>query len=793
MKKRREKEFEDITNTGLRKKLNIPGKNIFFSCRKKVPGSVQKTLPYEKVADDYLFKVDSKHYSRLYRFEDVNYTAASKEEQEDIFLGYCNILNSFDTSADIQVTVYNKRIDKEQFREMVLLRHKGDGFDHYIDTYNEMLLDKMEQGQNGIVKSRFITVTVEASDIKSARKKFQVIDMELTNAFNKMGSRIRVMTSNERISLLKDIYRGNETKIPELTLKDFKNNEDKALCAPDYFEFKRDYFKWGDKYARVLFIRDMPSSLKDSILTDVLSTNLDVMTTVNIAPVDQYKAIRMVNRQITAMNTNKLQAEKKALQSGYLSDVITNDLKHALAEGQELFDDLKNKNQKIFLANILLMVTAKSREELDANSEALDAAVRKHLCTLGTLAFQQEEGMQSVLPVGNCRLKIRRTLTTESTAVFLPFSVKSINQKNGMYYGLNGLSGDMILLNRLFLKNYNGFFLGESGGGKSFLAKKEMFNVYMATDDDIIIIDPEGEYGALVNALNGEIVKISPASGNHINPLDLTRDYSDNQSPLTMKSDFILSFFELLIGKQGLSAKERGIIDRCLTETYGDFLQSFDKEKTPTLKDFYECLKNQPEREAQGLALSFELYIKGNLNMFAHRTNVDTNNRIVSFEIKDLGKQMKTLGMLIVLDYVWNRMTENRAKGKHTWIYMDEIYLLFSNDYSANFLTELYKRARKWCGVPTGITQNVEDLLKSEKARAMLSNSDFIVMLSQAANDREKLAKLLNISDNLLSFVTNSESGSGLICSGGSIVPFIDRFPHNEIYDLLTTKLEEEI
>ena len=546
---------------------------------------------------------------------------------------------------------------------------------------------------------------------------------------------------------------------------------------------------WGDKYARTMFIKDMPASLKDCLLTDISNTNLDVMVTVNIAPVDPYKALKIVSHQLTSMRANKLQAEKKAIQSGYTSDVINEDLKHSLIEAEELLDDLRSKNQKMFLDNIIIMVTAADMDELDANTEAIEAVVRKHICSLSTLKFQQEKGLQSVLPIGNCTLKIRRTLTTESTAVLLPFSAKEISQKNGMYYGLNALSNNMILFNRLNLKNPNGFILGSPGSGKSFAGKREMLNVYLATDDDIIIIDPEREYTSLVAALNGETIYVSPASGNHINPLDMSKDYSDDESPLTMKSDFILSFCECLVGKQGLSAKERGIIDRCLTATYGEYLQTFDKDKTPTLMEFYERLKSQPEKEAQGLALSFELYIKGNLNMFAHQTNVDTNNRVVSYDIKDLGKQLKTLGMLIVLDYVWNRITLNRSMGKRTWIYMDEIYLLFANEYSANFLFELYKRARKWGGVPTGITQNVLDLLQSHTARTMLSNSEFIVMLNQAASDREKLAKLLNISNEQMSYITNADAGCGLIKYGSALVPFINRFPKDtQLYKLMTTK-----
>lgn len=761
--------------------------------RKKrvVPKTVQKTLPYKSVCDGYIFEVDDNRFSKTYRFEDVNYSISKQEEQEGIFLGYCSVLNSFDTNADIQITVHNNRVNKAYFNKMVLLKRKGDNFDHYIDIYNDMLVEKMEQGQNGILRSKYLTVTLQAADLEVARAKFVSIDLELLNAFKKIGSVIVPMTSNEHVGLLKDIFRSVDEEIPTLTVNDFKHQAERSYCYPDYFEFKKDYFMWNNKYARTMFIKDMPASLKDNMLTEIANTNLDVMVTVNIAPVDSYKALKIVNHQLTSMRANKLQAEKKAIQSGYTSDVINEDLKHSLIEAEELLDDLRSKNQKMFLDNIVIMVTAGSIDELDNNTETIEAVVRKHICSLSTLHFQQEKGLQSVLPLGNCTLKIRRTLTTESTAVLLPFSSKEINHKNGMYYGLNALSNNMILFDRLQLKNPNGFILGSPGSGKSFSAKREMLNVFLATDDDIIIIDPEREYTNLVAALKGETINVSPASTNYINPLDMTKDYSDDESPLVMKSDFILSFCECLIGKQGLSAKEKAIIDRCLTMTYGEYLQDFNPEKIPTLMDFYENLKAQPEKESQGLALSFELYIKGNLNVFAHKTNVNTTNRVVSYDIKDLGKQLKTLGMLIVLDYVWNRITENRAKGKRTWIYMDEIYLLFANEYSANFLFELYKRARKWGGVPTGITQNVEDLLKSETARSMLSNTDFVMMLNQATSDRIQLAKILNISENLLTYVTNSDSGQGLICCGGSIIPFRDKFPHNELYDLMTTKLEE--
>lgn len=761
-----------------------------------VKRTVQSTLPYLEVCDDYIIEVASHKYSKTYRFDDLNYTIEKQEEQERIFLSYCDMMNAFDSSIDIQVTIHSNKINIHQFNERVLLEeHKGkeDKFNGYIDVYNNMLSEKMEHGQSDTVRNKYITIAVQAPDLETAMSKFTTVDMEINKAFAKIGTNVRPVKANERICILKDVFKGVNEYIPELDRKAFKRHADRAWCCPDYFEFKPTYFMFNDKFARCVFVKDFPSSLQDNLLTDIVDTNLNVMVTVNIAPVDTYKALKMVNHQITSMVSEKIQAERKAIKSGYSPDSINYNLKYSLEQAQDLLESMQSKNQKIFDVNIIIMITAGSFEQLENGTNTINSVIRKHVCNLGNLYIQQEKGMQSVLPLGNCTLKIRTTMTTESTAVLLPFSVKELIDYKGMYYGLNALSNNMILLNRLALKNPNGFILGSPGSGKSFAAKREILNVFLATDDDIIIIDPEREYSGLVQALQGQVINVSPASNTHINPMDMTQDYSDDESPIVMKSDFMLSFFECLSGKEGLSSKERGLVDRCLNLVYAEYLQNFDESKLPTLVEFYEILKKQPETEAHKLALSFELYIKGNLNIFAHKTNVNTDSRVVCFDIKDLGKQLKTLGMLIVLDYVWNRITENRAKGKKTWIYMDEIYLLFANEYSSNFLFELYKRARKWGGIPTGITQNVEDLLKSETARSMLSNTEFILMLSQAPSDRAELGDLLSISDELLSYVTNVESGCGLVSYGGSIIPFKDEFPKNVLYDLMTTKIDEVI
>ena len=762
------------------------------SKKRIVPKTTQKTLPYKRVCDEYIIKIDDNKFSKTYRFEDVNYAIAKQEEQEAIFLAYCSVLNSFDTSADIQITVHNNRVNKADFNKMVLLKHKGDSFDHYIDVYNEMLVEKMEQGQNGIIRNKYLTVTVQAADLESARAKFASIDLEVINAFKKIGSIITPLTSHERMSILKDIFRGVDEEIPVLSNKDFSRQAERAYCCPDYFEFKKDYFMWNNKYARTMFIKDMPASLKDNILTDIANTNLDVMVSVNVAPVDPYKALKIVNHQLTSMRANKLQAEKKAIQSGYTSDVINEDLKHSLIEAEELLDDLRSKNQKMFLDNIIIMVTADDFDELENNTETIEAVVRKHICSVSTLKFQQEKGLQSVLPLGNCTLKIRRTLTTESTAVFLPFASKEITHKNGMYYGLNTLSNNMIIFNRLMLKNPNGFILGSPGSGKSFSAKREMLNVFLATDDDIIISDPESEYSPLVARFGGQVIKISPISDQYINPMDINMNYSDDDNPIALKADFILSLCELIVGgKNGLEPVEKTIIDRCVRLVYQEYLADPVPEKMPILEDLYNLLRKQEEPEAQRLATSLEIYVTGSLNVFNHQKNVDINNRIVCFDIKELGKQLKKIGMLVIQDQVWNRVTMNRSAHKSTRYYVDEFHLLLKEEQTAAYSVEIWKRFRKWGGIPTGITQNIKDLLSSREIENIFENSDFIYMLNQASGDRQILAKQLNISPTQLSYVTNSNEGEGLLFYGNVIIPFVDRFPKNSLYKIMTTRLEE--
>ncbi len=762
---------------------------------RKIAKSVQDTLPYERVCGTYIMEVTKNHYSKTYSFTDICYTAADGEEQERIFLAYGDLLNSFDTTDDIQITLHNNVINQKEFERKIMLPHMNDGFDEFRDEYNEMLLDKMEQGQNGITTKKYLTLTVTAVDLEEAKQKFVTRELYMRTCFQKLQSEITPLKSNERVRILTDIFRGANQEVRPISASEFKRRAEKSLCCPDYFEFKKDYFLFDDKYARMIYLKHLPSSLADNLLTELCEMSLPIMVTVNIAPVDPADAIKIVKRQLTSMRSNKLQKEKKAAQHGIFTEVIGDELKQSLEEGEELLDDLMSKNQKMFLVNVVAMITGNSFEDLESNTEKAEAVFRKHVCTTTRSAFQQEDALASCLPVGNAgRLPIRRTLTTESASVFLPFNSKELSQNGGFYYGLNSITNNLVIFDRCSLTNANGFILGCPGSGKSFAAKREIVNAILGTTDEIIIIDPEREDTTLAQNFGGEMIYISENSQSHLNPLEISlAEYEAGEDVISGKYNFFLSFFETIMGSSGISPEQKTIIDNCLHEVYREFLLGNTKEM-PTLKDYYNVLSKQPSDEAKTLTMSLELYVNGSMRAFSHKSNVDVNNRIVVYDIKDLGKQLKPLGMMVVLENLWDAIVKNRARGIRTRIYIDEIYLLFQSEQSSNFLFELYKRARKWGGVPTGITQNVEDLLKSDTARSMLSNSEFILMLNQAASDREQLARLLKISDTMMNFVTGAPAGSGLIHCGqqnGSL-PFKDDFPTDtKLYKMMTTKFGE--
>lgn len=771
------------------------------SAKKKarIPKSSQQSIPYSAATEDGILKHGKDRYSKTFSYVDINYQVSKQDDQEEVFSKYCEFLNFFDDTVNLQVTIINKSFNKDDFEGRVMIKARNDHMESFRAEYNQMLKRRISGGKNEIKKEKFITVNIESISMDEARNTFLRMERETQAVFKRMGSSISGLDLNERLELLHDVYRMGQEGYFTYDPKEHKRKGliTKDLIAADAFTFKRDHMIIGDKYARAIYIKDLPTFLNDKFLSEITDFTFNLITTMNIKSVDSYKALRIVKKQITGMEANKIEYQKRSLKNGYLEAFIPHELKHSLTEANELLDDLINKNQKMFLTNIIVVHFSDTLEGLNKDTKEISSISSKFLCQTGTLHYQQEDALNSCLPFGLNLLKISRTLTTESTAIFMPFTNQELFQEGGMYYGLNAVSRKLIMFNRLTLDTPNGFILGTPGSGKSFAAKREMVNVLLNTEDDVIIIDPEREYTRLVNNFKGEVIHISAGSKNYINPLDMTMDYADDDDPLMLKSDFVLSLCEVIVGgRYGLTPREKSIIDRCLKLTYHQYLQTFSKDDIPTLIDFYEQLKLQEDPEAIEIATALELYVKGNLSVFANKTNINIDNRLVCFDIKDLGKQLKTMGMLIVLDQIWNRITLNRGKGKRTWIYIDEIYLLFANEYSAAFLYELYKRARKWGGIPTGITQNVEDLLKSDLARTMLSNSMFLMMLNQAKSDRRELATLLDISETQLSYVTNSDSGQGLMFIGNGegkgIVPFHDEFPRDtQLYKMMTTKVDE--
>ncbi len=774
-----------LQNKELKKKLK----------QRKSPKTVQDSIRFERMFEDGICEVVEGYYTKTIKFSDINYQIARRDEKENIFSRYCQFLNYFDSSIPFQITINNRIINKEEFREQMFLRHRDDNLNDYRDEYNLMLDDKSREGHNSIIREKYITFGTMATNYEASRPLLGRLSLDILNNFKSLGCDTEELSGKQRLEILHSILNKDTDKFDfeydYLVRSDLKT---KDFISPDSFNFQnKSTFEFGEKIGRVMYLKDLPPELSDKLLSELSDIPINMTINLHINSVEQDKAFDLVKQKISFMEQQKIDEQKKAQKSGYDVDMIPYELKYSLAEAEELLDDLQNKNQRMFKATILIFTSADSDEELDENVYQILSTARKNNCKIGYLDYLQEEGLNSTLLLGYNFVEIQRTLTTASTAIFIPFTTQELFQKGGMYYGLNALSRNLIFFDRKTLKNANGFILGTPGSGKSFTAKREMVNVLLNTDDEVMIIDPESEYTSLVKGFGGEVINVSSSSNVNINPLDITMNYADDEDPLSLKAEFMLSLCELLIGgRNGLTASEKTIIDRTVKLTYAHHFSSPKRYPVPTLVDFYEVLKKQPEIEAENIALSLELYVKGSLGVFAKPTNIDINNRLVCYDIKDLGKQLRTMGMLIVLDQIWNRITQNRAIGKRTWIYMDEIYLLFQNEYSANFLFELYKRARKWGAIPTGITQNVEDLLISDLARRMLSNSDFIIMMNQATTDRLELAQLLNISNQQLGYVTNANAGQGLLFSGDSIIPFIDKFPTNtRLYQMMTTKPDE--
>lgn len=756
-----------------------------------IPRSVQDAIPIKAIWEDGIFFIGKNKYSKCYKFSDINYAVASRDDKEAMFLEYSELLNSFDTGATTKITIINRRLNKIDFEETMLLPMENDELDKFRKEYNKMLLDKATDS-NGIIQEKFITISVDKKSIEEAKNYFARVGTDLINHFKELGSICIELDAVERLRIFHDFYRvGEETSFNfDMITNMRKGHSFKDFICPDSMEFESDYFKIGNRYGRVIFLKEYASYIKDSMVAELTDINKNMMMSIDVIPIPMDEAVREAENRRLGIETNITNWQRRQNANNNFSAIIPYDMEQQREQSKEFLDDLITRDQRMFISVLTMVHTAESKEELDNDTEALLTIARKHLCQFGVLKFQQLDGLNTAMPFGVRKIDTLRTLTTESLAVFMPFRVQEIRHENGIYYGQNVISKNMIIADRKQLLNGNSFILGVSGSGKSFIAKEEIVSIMLKDPNaDVIIVDPEREASSLVKSLGGEVIKISATSGNHINAMDMNKDYGDGANPIILKSEFILSLCEQLVGSNNLGAKQKSIIDRCTASVYRYYQQGNYQGTPPTLQDFYEELLRQQEPEAKEIALAIELFVNGSLNTFAKSTNVDTHNRLVCYDILDLGKQLLPIGMLVVLDSILNRITMNRSKGRNTFIFIDEIYLLFQYEYSANFLFTLWKRVRKYGAYCTGITQNVEDMLQSHTARTMLANSELIIMLNQASTDRVELAKLLNISDLQMSYITNVNAGEGLIKIGSSLIPFVNRFPRNtELYKLMTTK-----
>lgn len=747
---------------------------------------------------DGICRVTDHYYSKTIQFQDINYQLNQNEDKTAIFDGWCDFLNYFDSSVNFQLSFVNLAANKESYMDSIAIPPQEDAFNALREEYTSMLQNQLARGNNGLIKTKYITFGIESDTLRDAKPRLERVETDILNNFKRLGVSAETLNGHDRLRLMHDMLHIDEQK-PFLFSWDWlapSGLSVKDFIAPDSFEFATgESFSIGGKRCRACFLQILAPELSDRILSDFLDMESSIIVTMHIQSVDQVKAIKTIKRKITDLDKMKIEEQKKAVRSGYDMDIIPSDLATYGSEAKKLLQDLQSRNERMFLLTFLVINTADTKPQLRINWLQASSIAQKYNCALTKLDFRQEEGMMSSLPLGLNQIEIQRGLTTSSVAIFVPFTTQELFQtgKEALYCGINALSNNLIMVDRKLLKNPNGLILGTPGSGKSFSAKREIANVFLVTNDDIIICDPEAEYGLLVEHLGGQVIKISPTSTDYINPMDLNLNYSEDENPLSLKSDFVLSLCELIVGgKEGLQPVEKTIIDRCVRLIYRNYLNDPRPENMPILQDLYDELRRQDEKEANYLATALEIYVTGSLNVFNHRTNVDIKSRVVAYDIKELGKQLKKIGMLIVQDQVWNRVTVNREAHKSTRYYIDEMHLLLREEQTAAYTVEIWKRFRKWGGVPTGITQNVKDLLSSREVENIFENSDYIYMLNQAAGDRQILSKQLNISTHQLSYVTHSGEGEGLLFYGNIILPFTDHFPRDtELYRIMTTKPQE--
>ena len=760
----------------------------------KVPRSVQDTIPVQRIWPDGIFQVGEK-YSKMWAFSDVNYAVASKEDKTAMFLDYADFLNALDSGVSAKITVNNRRANQAEYARQLLSPPQHDAMDKYRKEFNHLVVDRISQANNGYTTERYITISVVRRNIDEARNYFTRINTEIVTHMGQLSSKVTELDAAARLEVLRDFYKsGQPAEFPFSFSRSMRRGHSfKDWIAPNTMEVKSGHFKMDGRYGRVLYLQDDASYIKDTLIAELRGISNQMMLSIDILPIPTDEAVREVQNRLLGVETNITNWQRRQNANNNFSATVPFDLEQQRSETKEMLEDLTSRDQRLMFCLVTVVLTADSLQKLDADTESVLSVARKHLCQMATLKYQQMDGLLTVLPYGLRQISALRTMTTESSSVLIPFHAQEIMQTGGLHYGQNMISKNIISIARWLLLNGNGFFLGVSGSGKSLTAKYEILQIVLrllnGSGDDVLILDPESEYAPLVRALGGEVIKIAATSNVHINLMDMDRSYGENDRPLPEKTEFILSVFEQLMGAGNLTSQQKSVVGRCLSEAYADYISHGYTGTPPTLQDLYRILRAQPEPEAQQLALAAELITTGPLNVFAHQTNVNTKARLISYDIRELGDQLKPVGMLATLDAIYNRVIQNWRQGRRTWIYVDEFYLLLKSEFSSEFFFKLWMRLRKYNGLVSGITQNVEVILGNDKARMMLANSEFVVMLNQAATDRAELAKLLHISENQLGYITNSPAGSGLIKCGGSIVPFENPIPNDtQLYRLITTK-----
>lgn len=753
-----------------------------------IPRSVQRSIPIRCVYSDGIWHTGRKH-SRTWRFADINYAAASEEERRSIFLSYCAVLNSLPTDAAAKITIINRRINPVDFQRQILMKERGDELDRYRRESNQILTRRAAESNN-LVQEKYITLSIPQRKIEETRTYFRRVDASLSKGFGRLDSGAKPLTTHDRLRILHDFFRPGEEQYFtfDQTAAIRRGLDFRDLICPDGLAFKAGHFEMGDKAGRVLFLKDYASYIKDEMIADLSDFPRNLMLSIDILPIPTDEAVREVQSRILGIETDITRWQQRQNDKNNFTASIPYELEQLRGETKEFLSDLTERDQRMIFAVVTLVHIADSLEQLDADTEALLSIGREHLCQFSPLRYQQEDGLNTVLPYGLRRVKAMRTLTTESAAVLMPFRVQEIQDPGGLPYGVNAISKNLLICERKRLISPHAFYLGVSGSGKSVAMKSTIENVALATNDDIIIIDAEREYGPITRSLGGTVVEISPSSPHHINPMEVADGYGDGENPIAMKSELITSILEQQMGVGRVSGSHKSIIDRCTANVYQNYFHSRGKAPMPLLTDWRNEVLKQVDPEAREIALAAELITEGSLNVFAHPGNVDMNSRIITLDLYEMGEQLRPTALVVTLEAIQNRVMENRKRGKYTWVFLDEVYLYFKYHYSGEFLYRAWKRFRKYAGIMTAATQNVEECLKSETARLMLANSEFLLLFNQAATDRAELGKLLHISDTQMGYITNAEPGHGLLKMGGSLVPFNNSIPKDtELYRLMST------